>query len=410
MGRVSILLVMGTTFMFLFVNKNLTDVGSDALRNALDYYENTMRYNIAVAGANFSCSELFRAPNWRAGYSNIAFNGGTFSVAVTDLATGKRVQIVSTATYEGTTQRVTVVLQPSYFSKFGYYGGTHASAAAWETGDTVAGPNHTQGTLQTTGSPVFLGKTTSKTQFTHTGSGAPVFNGGYETGVNIPMPNNYNNIDSAAAVNGHKYTGGNLYLQFLANGTVKAIYTAAVTAPTYPINWAVVAAVPVNTFAPNGVVNVLNGNLYVEGQTTGQLTLAATRTTSGGSNGNVTLMNDLTFAVDPIANPTSTDLLGLVGYGDITVRDNSAANFKVQASLYSYTGGFKVENYTTRPSGVLSLLGGFIVDQLYATSNGATGASRRGYNLSVKYDDRLADSSPPVFPATGNYEIVTWLE
>ena len=409
MGRVSILLVIGTSFMFLFVNKNLNDVGVEALNNAINYYENTMRYSIAVAGANFSCSEIFRAPNWRTGYSNITFNGGKFSVVVTDLGVSNRVQIVSTATYEGVVQTVTVVLQPSYFSKFGYYGGTHASSAAWETGDTVAGPNHTQGTLYTNGSPVFLGKTTSKTGLNKSGSPAtPQFIGGYETGVNIPMPNNYNNIDSAAVAAGHKYTGGNLYLHFTGDGNVKVIYSG--TALTYPINWTPVAAVAVSTLAPNGVVNVLNGNLFVEGAVNGRVTLAATRSSSGGSNGNVTIMNDLTLADNPLANPNSDDLVGLVSYGDITVRDNSATSFKVQGSLYSYTGGFAVENYNSRPSGVLSLLGGFIVDALYATSNGGSGTSRRGYNLSVNYDVRLAATAPPAFPATGNYEIVSWLE
>jgi hypothetical protein len=408
MGRVSVLLVIGTSFMFLFVNRNLNDVGLEALRNAINYYENTMRYNVAVAGANFSCSEIFRAPNWRTGFNNISFNGGTFSVSVTDLGVSNRVQILSTGTYEGVTQTVTVVLQPSYFSKFGYYGGTHASSAAWETGDTVAGPNHTQGTLYTTGSPVFLGKTTSKTGLVQIGAGNPQFVGGYETGVSLPMPNNYNNIDSAAVVAGHKYTGGNLYLHFISDGTVKVIYSGTVL--TYPINWTPVAPVAVSTLTSNGVVNVLNGNLYVEGVVNGRVTLAATRSSSGGSNGNITIMNDLTYANNPVANPNSTDLAGLVSYGDITVRDNSATSFKVQGSLYSYTGGFAVENYNSRPSGVLSLLGGFIVDALYATSNGGSGASRRGYNLSVKYDDRLAATAPPAFPATGNYEIVSWLE
>jgi hypothetical protein len=103
-------------------------------------------------------------------------------------------------------------------------------------------------------------------------------------------------------------------------------------------------------------------------------------------------------------------MVGIIAYGDLTVKDNSATYFNLAGSLYSYTGGLAVENGTSRPPGTLSLLGGMIVEQLYATSNGASGSSRKGYNLSVKYDTRFATNATPAYPATGSYEIVSWYE
>jgi hypothetical protein len=399
MGRMSLLMVMGVSVLFLFSNKFMANISVESLDNAMAYYENTQRYNIAIAGANFACGEVFRTPNWRTGFSNVPLNGGTFSVTVTD--TGQRmVRIVSIGTFQGTTQSVWILLSPSSFGKFAFYGGVSASSAAWESGDTIGGPNHTQGTLNTYNSPVFLGKTTTKTGLYMSGTKNPKFLGGYETGVNIAMPNNYVNIDSAAAANGRKQAGGELYLNFQADGTVKWKTSATGVETTSPLS----------TFAPNGVINVLNGNLYLQGTVKGRLTVAATRSSSGGSNGSVFIQNNLTYSDDPRTNPDSEDLLGVVGYGDVTIMDNAATQFTVMGSMFSYKGGLAVQNYTTRPSGTLTILGGIIAEKLYATSNGLTGTSRRGYNMSIKYDDRLMTQTPPQYPGTGGYEVLSWLE
>jgi hypothetical protein len=187
---------------------------------------------------------------------------------------------------------------------------------------------------------------------------------------------------------------------------VKAVRNPATT----PINWGPVAAVPLSTYAPNGVINILNGDLYIQGTVKGRVTLAATQSTTGGSNGRVFIENDFVYSQDPRTNPNSTDLVGVVAYGDIQVNDNGATKFNVMGSMYSYQGGFSVENLDSRPSGVLTLVGGMIVEYLRATSNGGTGSARRGYNLSLQYDKRLVGAAPPVFPATGLLEVISWFE
>lgn len=401
MGRTSIYMVIGFCTIMLLTGKNMSDIGVQALDNSLSYYENTQRYTLAVAAANLICSKVWETPSWTTGYSNVNYNGGTFSGSVTDLGGGKK-EITATATYGGSSQTVTIIMKPSNFSKFAYYGGTSASAAAWETGDTIGGPSHTQGKLKTFGSPVFMGKATSLSGITKSGSPAtPQFQGGFEPGVSITMPNNtsYTNIITAATSGGYSQSGGTLYIKFNADGTVSWKTSAAASYTTQSLS----------SFAPNGVIAIDKGTLYVEGTLDGRVTLASLRS-SGSTGGTTIITNDLVMSDNPKTNPSSNDVLGIVSYGDVTIADNSATTFTVQATMYSYTGGLAVQNGTSRPAGTLNVYGGMIVERLYATSNGASGSARKGYNLNLRFDSRFSNDSPDYFPATGKYEILSWFE
>lgn len=402
MGRTSIFLVIGFSTIFLMSGKNMSDVGLQSLTNAINYYDHSQLYSISVAGANLACTELFKSNTWRTGFSNLAFNNGVINVAVTDLP-GSMVKIVSTGSYMGQQSQVVVIMRPSTFAKFGFYGGTNASAAMWETGDTIGGPSHTQGKLKTFGSPVFMGKATSLSGLTMAGSKNPKFLGGFESGVNIPMPplTSYNTIFGAATSGGYAQTGGNLYLKFNSDGTVSWKTSAGAAYTT----------VALSTFAPNGVIALDKGAMFVEGTIDGRVTLASLRS-GGSSGGTVRITNNLVYKDNPRTNPSSNDILGVVSYGDFTIADNGATEFNVNGSFYSYKGGLAVENGNTRPAGNLRIYGGMMVEYLYATSNGASGSSRRGYNLKTEFDERMAEAGnqPDYFPSTSAFEILSWLE
>jgi hypothetical protein len=394
-------MVIGFSAIMLFTGKNLSGVGIEALDNSLQYFENTQRYAIAVAAANMVCSKVWETPSFSTSYNNIKYNGGTFSTSVSSIG-GGMIRIDASGTYAGKSQTVSITMKPSRFSKFAYYGGTSASAAAWETGDTIGGPSHTQGKLKTFGSPVFMGKATAKTGITMTGSPKnPQFIGGFESGVDIPMPANtsYNNIISAATSGGKLQTGGTLYLKFNNDGTVSWKTSAA----------GVVTTQSLSSYAPNGVIAVDKGSLFIEGTLDGRVTVASLRS-SGSTGGTTTILNSMVMKDNPKTNPASNDMLGIVSYGDITVANNLATQFDIQATMYSYTGGLAVEHGTSRPAGNLSVHGGMIVERLYATSNGASGSSRKGYNLILRFDERMYNDSPDYFPATGKYEILSWYE
>lgn len=105
MGRNAIFLVMGFTLIFVMTGRNLSSMGTTAFLTAINYYENTQGHNIAEVGANIACNQIFLNPSWRAGYSNVSFGGGTFSVTATNVSGTNYVQMVSTATYQGSTSR-----------------------------------------------------------------------------------------------------------------------------------------------------------------------------------------------------------------------------------------------------------------------------------------------------------------
>ena len=77
------------------------------------------------------------------------------------------------------------------------------------------------------------------------------------------------------------------------------------------------------------------------------------------------------------------------------------------ASMFSYSGTVQVENYNTRPLGILTTLGGWTVQDLAATTN--TGITN-GLSVRIVYDDRLRTRSPPFYPTTKTYEILAWYE
>ncbi len=409
MGRTAIFMVMGFSAIFLLVGKNMQDIGTESLRNAITYYDHTQLHTIAIAGANLACSKVFQDSTFRTNATTYTFGGGSIEIRVKDTV-GHKIKVVSTGTYlhdpEHRIEQVIVLLVRSSFAKFAFYGGTHASAAQWETGDTVGGPSHTQGKLKTFGHPAFLGKTTSLSGLTMGGSRPPdpYFEGGFESPVSIPMPavTSYTEIYNAANDHGHAQSGGDLYLKFNADGIHLDWKTSSAAAWT---------TTTVAAFAPNGIIAIDKGTMWVEGTVSGRVTLASLRT-SGTVGGAVNITNNLVLKDNPKTNPSSHDILGMVSYGDFTVKDNGAASFEMQGSYYSFKGGLQVENFNTRPAGMLHVFGGIMVEYLYATSNGASGTSRRGYNLRTDFDERLADvaNAPDYFPTTGSFEILSWLE
>ncbi len=91
--------------------------------------------------------------------------------------------------------------------------------------------------------------------------------------------------------------------------------------------------------------------------------------------------------------------------------DNPATGVTIQASLLCRSGGLTAENYSTRPfSGTLTLLGGVQQYQRgpVGTSSGPSIVS--GFQKNYRYDNRLMIGSPPLYPTTGTYEVLSWYE
>jgi hypothetical protein len=419
MGKAAVLLVVGFGIFFMISGVNLSSVSVQAYDNAMDYYEGGTARNIAIAGANLGANKLFLSPPnvngnpWWPGFlTPIKFQGGQFVVTVDStssidpLSGERRLTMRSTGTYRDSSFTVLAILRPSNFAKFAFYGGKSAANAWWETGDSVHGPAHTQGVMRVTGSPWFGGKVTTKNGVDSSWAGHPIFTAGVETGVNIPLNKNWNRLVQAAAAGGKVFNGGtnkDLYLTF-AGDSVR-----------YHISGQPDTTKLLSQLAPNGAITLgtggATGNIYVQGVVKGRVTIGSVDTTSN-ARGKVYITGDLTYSNDPTTDPSSIDMLGVVSYNEIQIADNGASLFRVMGSLFSYAAGVTVEHYNTRNPGTFYTLGGWIVENVYPTSNGiALGtAGSKGYKCNVYYDERFRTTAPPYFPTTGAYEILAWYE
>jgi len=420
MGKASILMVAGYSLLMLVSGLNLSNVSTQAYDNSLSYYENAMVRNIAVAGANMAANYLFLYPPlvngnpWWGGYANpVKFAGGTFRITVdstssVDPLTGdRRLTIRSTAAYRDSAYSVQVVMRPSNFAKFAVYAGPSASNAYWETGDSAFGPVHTQGTLKVAGRAYFGGKVSTKNGVDSTSyPGGPhhaIFNAGLENGVSIPLNKSYQRLGPAATANGkHFTTAGDLYLTFKGDSVGYRRTSAGTDTMKYLPTW-----------APNGTIVLGRGNIYVKGTVKGRYTVAALDSVTGTSSGRVIVTDDIRYQTNPRTTPSSTDMLGIVAYNDVCISGSTTkTSFYVDATMFSFKKGVTVENYSTRSPGIFYTLGGWIVENIYATSNGiplGTSGSK-GFKCNIRFDERFRTSAPPFFPTTGTYEILAWYE
>ncbi len=405
-GKATLFLILGFSLIFLVLQKNFGGVSNRAVDNYTDYYDGAIAYNLAVSGANIASNQVFLDPTWTAGLSNLSFQGGTINVSVQVLDAFKNIRrINSTGIYNQDTSIVQVTLQPSKFSKFAYYSVYEPSNIWWANGDTVWGPMHTQDYLRSAGHPVFFGKVTTKKgiqYYTSKRYDTPVLNGGYEQGVDLPLPTNgVSNLETVSNSGGHTFTGHDTVYLFFAGDSIRYKYSYKGTTTTQLAS----------SFAPNGVIFADNSVLRVQGTVKGQYTIGA----SGSyGKGNVYIDNDIIYNTDPQTNPASTDMLGIVAKNNVYVTDNPAnrSDVKIDAAIYTETGGFGAENYDSRPySGTIYLDGGITQYQRQPVGTfNYYGTIATGFNKHYMYDDRLMYSSPPNYPNTGSFEIVSWYE
>jgi hypothetical protein len=437
-GKASILLVMGFSLIFLVFGQKFVSLSNDAVDNMTNYYAETVSHDCSVAGANMAANKVFLDPTWNAGFSNLSFNGGIINTTVSTInAFQNIIQIKSVGTYQGITHTTTVVLQPSKFSKFAYYSTSEGSNIWWTATDTVWGPFHTQDDFRAYGHPVFIGKATSKGSldyYTSKNADAPVFDGGYESGVDLPLPTDgLTPIKNDAIADGwdikQSYTsdtvqngnglggilGGRHSGHHSSGGT--PTYTVTQTLDTAYITFAKDSVkiklgydLPESEYltsdvAPNGVIYVEGMDVRLQGMVKGQYTVA--------SDGDIYLDGDIVYNTDPLKDPNSTDLLGIVAQNNVWITDNKANNngINIDAAIYTQTGGFGAQDYNTRPnSGSINLLGGITQNVRQAVGTFSAFGISTGFSKRYRYDNRLMLSSPPSFPGTGSFEVVSWLE
>lgn len=418
-GRGTLIVILGFTILFGVTSKYWTRVATSSVDNFLEYYNETTAHSIAISAANLGGNQIFvNQPGNRSFHLAGDMSGGQFNVQV-DSVGQYSLLMTATGTYPpdgsagSVTDTVRVKFGPNYFSTFGLYTGT-MNSLSWDTGDTIWGSFHSEGTFNVEGTPVFYGRVTSNNGIT--GGGTPIIYGPFQTGVSIPMPGaTIPDLETAASVGGKVINNPDnpapfdVYMTINANATVTFHSSVNSSDTTFQLS----------SFAPNSVIFINNGNLHVHGIVNGALTVAAGGSQSAGL-GNVYIDGSVTCNSDPRTNPLSSDMIGIVAQNSIWVESDNAyigntpANPPVdpviEAAVFAQNGSFQCY-YQSQSDyenlGSVHVYGSISNGYLGVTSD-PTGTY--GYRADYRFDSRFSDAAPPSFPVTGTHKIISWYE
>ena len=81
-GKSSLIMIIGYLVLFGIISGSLNQYGTDSVKNSTSHYEKIMAKNLVDSGINLSLRKLSQNHNWRDGFNNYPFAGGTFSSVV----------------------------------------------------------------------------------------------------------------------------------------------------------------------------------------------------------------------------------------------------------------------------------------------------------------------------------------
>jgi len=411
-GKATLLVIAGFSLIFLVVGQNFGSLSNRAVDNYVTYQKETVAHNIAISGANIAANELFLDRDWTPADYPKPFQGGELDVDidVVDETFGFR-EITATGTYFGKTSEIKIRVAPSNFSEYAYYSTYETDKPGgvniWWTGnDTVWGPFHTQDKLRVYRHPSFLGKKTSHkgsiVYYSSKNQDAPVITGLYEPGKSVVLPTNaVENLEADADAGGLKFSGKDTVYLFFNRDSLKFKYKYS--DPYQSLN--------LPDAAPNGLVYAKDCVVRLKGVVKGQYTLGCSSSSTSTGKGTVWLDDNIVYDTNPLIDPQSQDLFGIVAENYIYISRAAPNNLdiNIQASMFSEKWGFGAWEYNKRPvSGNINLLGG--IQQNYRQPVGTFGNEEHGFYKQYRYDWRLGFMSPPFYPGTGGFRIVSWYE
>lgn len=438
-GKASLLVVAGFSILFLITLQNFGSVTNRSVDNFIEYNNRTVAHNIAVSAANIVANQVYRnpmQPEYSSGWRN--FQGGKMKWSVSGWNDNKRtltaIGIYGNATSEDTSL-IQIQVTPNSFARYAYFSEHERSGPSsgyiwWMGKDIVDGPFHTQDDLRVANHPQFLGESTSHfgklIYYTSKTKDSPIITGLYQPGLSLPIPDNsISELLQPAIDNGKRfsfYSNSNIrynsfYLTFNSNQVTYRITGERKSGSTWVPFDSTYPSVNPATLAPNGVIYFggtdKNGNpidMRLKGTVKGQYTVS--------SEGNVWLDDDIVYNTNPKIDPTSTDLLGICAknYVWITKNTPNKTDINIQAAIFCQEGGFGAEDYNDKivpgwgPRGNINLLGG--ISQSWRQPVGTFSGENilTGYAKKYTYDRRLLSKSPPFFPGTSFFRIVSWYE
>jgi hypothetical protein len=288
----------------------------------------------------------------------------------------------------------------------------------WFTsGDRLDGRVHTNDYIRIDGDPWFGMKvTSSKDEIIERSGSNPTFEGGYELNVEeVPLPVDADlvaTVKAEAQVDGEygpPLMGGQSKYELVIgrNGLLETYsYRKYELIPgTGDYDWSGWTDVYIPD--TNGMA-WFDEPVHVSGVLDGGLTI--------GSSVDIYISDDVTYydsTPEHGPDPGCDDVLGLVSSGDVIV-ENTVANQTdcvIHAHMLALDRSFKAEQYWIGPPrGTLTLYGGFAQQRQGAVGYFNSGGLIHGYAKDYHYDMNLLRHSPPGYPATGDYLVVSWEE
>jgi hypothetical protein len=410
-GKASLLVIAGFSLIFLVVGQNFGSLSNRAVDNYVDYQTETAAHNIAISGANIAASEIYWDSDWTPTDYPKPFQGGELDVTVEVVnEIYDHREITARGTYYGKTSEIKIKIAPTNFSEYAYYSTYEKDSPTggniWWTGnDTVWGPFHTQDKLRCYRHPSFRGNRTSHkgsiVYYSSKSKDAPIITGIYEPGKSIVLP-----IDAAENLEAEVDEG----LLFSGEDTVYLTFNRDSLLYRFSYN-GMDSVLYLPDAASNGLIYAKDCVVRLKGVVKGQYTLGCTSSSTSTGKGTVWLDDDIVYDTNPLDDPHSLDLFGIVAENYIYISEAApnADDINIHASLFSEKWGFGAYNHDERPvSGNINLLGG--IQQKYRQPVGIFGTEEHGFYKQYRYDWRLAHMSPPFYPGTGGFKIVSWQE
>ncbi|MDE1921639.1 MAG: DUF4900 domain-containing protein [Candidatus Omnitrophica bacterium] len=342
--------------------------------------------------------------------------------------------ITSQGTYGNVTRTLQLKMIAASFSRYAYWSQTEVNPQLgklwWISGMLTTGPVQTNGSFNIFGNPVFNGAVaevgSSPDYYYGTGTDPTsstksdpsyIFPDGLTNNapaINLPPTSTLANFKTGATNGGLTLTGAST-VTFNSNGTInvtgKVVNSSCQTTANYNNTTMNIPASGVVYVQSTKTISACkssssDGNVTVQGTVNGQLTVAADQ--------NVYISGNVQYNSNPTTNPSSTDMVGLVAYNNVTVIEADApAQLAVQGVIVALGGSFDVDQYSKNPdpTGNSSAPDGANMYQFGSLVNYASGCTGivnssgqliDGWNQIQSYDTRLATLAPPSFPPLVN--------
>lgn len=413
MGKSMLFLTGGLLIVFGMIQISIGERQKLLPEQTNTYFNEIQAKNVAASLVEVAIEQIREDQSWVGSFEFDNFMGAFGYVTAHDQSSGTmpdsigvgswdeyKVLLYSSINYDGVELTTEVLLQRDAFSKYSYFTDYEPSNIYFFSGDELSGPVHTNGTMNIAGTPSFYGMVTSPNAWRGMSgrTNNPDFLGGSNfNSSNRTPPNSYQltQLRNAAGSGGLTYNSP-IYTLFNSNGTVTIYENPGSYYQTH-------TTVSLNSF--NGVISS-SQKIYTKGVVNGQVTLHSER--------DIEIMGDITYQNNPTSDANSTDILGIVSEGDVTVdryahQDNGSRDLTIQASIMALDRSFSVEDYNYGGSrGQLNLLGGIVQQRRGAVGTFSGNSVASGFSKSYEYDERLLSMFPPSFPREQWFSVVYW--